>query len=34
MHLYSGATTDFIGDATHNRIAEKLKTSFWDHFRF
>lgn len=34
MHLYSGATTDFIGDATHNRIAEKLKTSFWDHFRY
>ncbi|MEX0991043.1 MAG: DUF2075 domain-containing protein [Actinomycetota bacterium] len=34
MHLYSGATTDFISDATHNRIAEKLKTAFWEYFRF
>ena len=26
MNLYSGVTTDFVADATHNRIADKLKT--------
>lgn len=34
MHLYSGVTTDFVADDTRNRIAEKLKTAFFDYFRF
>lgn len=34
MHLYSGMTTDFIADATHNRIGEKLKAAFFDYFRY
>ena len=34
MHLYSGATTDFVADATRNRIADKLKTSFFEYFRY
>ncbi len=33
MHLYSGATLDFISDATQNRIAAKLEESFFQHFR-
>ena len=34
LHLYGGTTVDFIGDATRNRIAEKLERSFFDHFRY
>jgi uncharacterized protein len=34
VHLYSGATTDFVADATRNRIADKLKTAFFDYFRY
>lgn len=34
MHLYSGVTTDFVSDATNNRIASKLKTSFFNYFRY
>lgn len=34
MHLYSGMTTDFVADATRNRIASKLEAAFVDHFRF
>lgn len=34
MHLYSGTTTDFVGDATHNRIATKLSETFFQHFRY
>ena len=34
MHLYSGATLDFVADATRNRIAEKLKNAFFDYFRY
>ena len=34
MHLYSGMTTDFVADATNNRIASKLKESFFHYFRY
>jgi hypothetical protein len=34
MHLYGGASTDFISDATQNRIASKMEATFFDHFRF
>ena len=34
MHLYSGMTTDFVEDSTRNRIAGKLASSFFDHFRY
>lgn len=34
MHLYSGVTTDFVADATRNRIASKLKDSFFNYFRY
>jgi DUF2075 family protein len=34
VHLYSGVTPDFVADATRNRIAEKLKTAFFNHFRY
>jgi hypothetical protein len=27
-------TTDFVSDATHNRIAERLRTAFFDYFRY
>jgi uncharacterized protein len=34
VHLYSGTTTDFVADATRNRIAGKVATAFADHFRY
>jgi hypothetical protein len=34
MHLYSGSTTDFVADATRNRMAEKLTDAFFDAFRY
>lgn len=34
MHLYSGASVDFVADATQNRIADKLEGSFFEHFRY
>lgn len=34
MHLYSGVTTEFMADATHNRIAGKLKESYFRYFRY
>lgn len=34
MRLYSGMTTQFIQDATQNNIADKMKESFFDYFRF
>jgi DUF2075 family protein len=34
VHLYSGVTTEFVADATRNRIAEKLKSAFFNYFRF
>jgi hypothetical protein len=27
-------TTDFVSDATHNRIAERLRLAFFDYFRY
>ena len=34
MHLYSGLSTDFVVDATQNRIAGKIDESFFAHFRY
>ena len=34
MHLYSGSTTDFVSDATRNRMAGKLADAFFEHFRY
>ena len=34
MHLYSGASTDFLADATRNRLAEKLSDAFFQYFRY
>ena len=34
MHLYSGSTIDFVGDATRNLIADKLAAAFSDYFRY
>jgi hypothetical protein len=34
MHLYSGSTVDFVEDATHNRIAEKVSEGFERYFRY
>src|SRR5690242_2860184 len=34
MQLYSGMSEHFLSDVVQNRIAEKLKDSFFRHFRF
>jgi|TARA_Y100000294_G_scaffold44298_1_gene40827 hypothetical protein len=34
MRLYSGSTTQFIEDNFRNQIAEKLRLSFFDQFRY
>ncbi|MFZ4515989.1 MAG: peptidase S24, partial [Acidimicrobiia bacterium] len=34
MHLYSGTSVEFIQDATHNQIAEKLEKNFEDEYRY
>ncbi len=34
VHLYSGSTIDFVEDATHNRIADKVAESFERYFRY
>jgi len=34
MHLYSGTTADFVEDATHNRLADKVAASFERYFRY
>jgi hypothetical protein len=34
MRLYSGTSKQFIQDTIQNQIAEKLKNSFFNHFRF
>lgn len=34
VHLYSGATVDFVSDATRNRIAGKLSEAFFQYFRY
>jgi len=34
MQLYSGTSTQFIQDTVQNQIAEKLKNSFFNYFRY
>lgn len=34
MRLYSGTSQQFIEDTYQNQIAEKLRLSFFDHFRY
>lgn len=34
MHLYSGLSTDFVADATQNRIAGKVEDAFFANFRY
>ena len=34
VRLYSGSSEQFIEDTTQNQIADKLKLSFFQHFRF
>jgi len=34
MRLYSGTSAQFVQDSIHNQIAEKLKTAFFDYFRY
>lgn len=34
MRLYAGPSTHFIRDSAHNQIAEKLKSAFFQHYRF
>lgn len=34
MRLYSGSSKHFIGDTARNQISEKLRESFFQHYRF
>ena len=34
MRLYAGTSVNFVRDTVRNQIAEKLKNSFFQHFRF
>jgi hypothetical protein len=34
MRLYAGTSTQFIQDSIQNQIAEKLKSAFFEYFRF
>jgi DUF2075 family protein len=34
MHLYGGASTEFISAATQNLIASVMEQTFFDHYRF
>jgi hypothetical protein len=34
MHLYSGMSQDFVSDVVRNRIADRLRESFFEHFRY
>jgi len=34
MRLYSGSSNAFLDDAVHNRIADKLRSEFFHHFRY
>jgi len=34
MRLYSGTSEQFIEDTTQNQIADKMRSSFFDHFRY
>ncbi len=34
MRLYAGLSTHFVRDTAHNQIAEKLKSAFFDYYRY
>jgi hypothetical protein len=34
VRLYAGPSTHFIRESAHNQIAEKLKSAFFQHYRF
>ncbi len=34
MRLYSGSSKQFVGDTARNQISEKLRESFFQHYRF
>ena len=34
MRLYSGSSKQFVADTARNQISEKLKDSFFSHYRF
>jgi uncharacterized protein len=34
MRLYSGSSQQFVDDTTRNQIADKLKSAFFDYYRF
>ncbi len=34
MRLYAGTSKQFIDDTVQNQISEKLRTAFFDHFRY
>ena len=34
MRLYAGSTTDFVLDATQNRVARRLESAFLAHYRY
>lgn len=34
MRLYSGSSNHFVTDSVHNQIAAKLKTAFFQHYRY
>jgi uncharacterized protein len=34
LELYSGPSKQFIDDSVHNQLAEKLKTAFFEQYRF
>ena len=34
MRLYSGSSQQFVGDTARNQISEKLRESFFHHYRF
>jgi hypothetical protein len=33
MRLYAGSSNHFVSDTTHNQIAAKLSTAFFQHYR-
>ena len=34
MHLYTGSSKQFMNDVVQNRIAESMRNTFFNHFRF
>jgi hypothetical protein len=34
MKLFAGTTSDFVLDATRNRIARRLEEAFFVHYRY